>query len=273
MGNRTADPFSGATPERVQLHSAPLVRVLAQVRFPKIIKIASEQHIGDFQEAVRGSYPFIERNAAQSLQVNFESGGVQSSTTEEVIWRLFDKSKQWRASLHSSALTLETSRYSSRTEFLDRFRFLLEAVSATIHPSIASRVGFRYVNRIARPQDLLDLERLVQSDLIGLLSAPLKNNIELSVSQAQCATEEGRLLVRWGLLPAGATHDPDMAPPVNDRSWILDIDSFTTGDVLSDNFQPDVIVEKTNLMADRAYAFFRWSVTPDFIERFRGNGK
>lgn len=273
MADRIVDPLLGQPPERVQLDAAPLVRVLGQVQFPKIIKISSEQHIGDFQEAIRKSYPFIERDAAQSVQLNFDGGGVKSSATEEVIWRFFDNSRQWRASLNPSALTLETTKYTSRQEFLDRFQFLIEALGKAIQPTIATRVGFRYVNRLDRPQDIQDLEQLVYPDLVGLLSATLREKVELTVSQAQCATLEGRLLVRWGLLPAGATHDPDMAPPVNARSWMMDIDSFTTSGLPTDGFHTGDIVSKVDTMANRAYAFFRWSVTGEFLNRYGGDTK
>lgn len=273
MAKRIADPLRGRPPERVPLDTAPLVRVLGQVQFPKIIKISSEQHVGDFQEAVRKAYPFLERDAAQSVKLNFGGGGLQSSATEEVIWRLFDHSRQWRVSLNPSALTLETAKYTSRQEFLERFRFLLDALAETIHPAIATRVGFRYVNRIDRTKDIQELDQLVYPDLVGLLSAPLRDQVELTVSQAQCTTLEGQLLVRWGLLPAGATHDPDTAPPVNARSWMLDIDSFTTSGLPEDGFQTGGIIGKVDTMANRAYAFFRWSVTQEFLERFRGGLK
>ncbi|TVR84678.1 MAG: TIGR04255 family protein [Rhodospirillales bacterium] len=270
MADRIDDPLRGQPPGRVQLADAPLIRVLAQVQFAKVMKIASEQHIGDFQEAVRKDFPYIERDVAQSIRLDFDGPDVRGAKTEEMIWRLFDTTKQWRVSLNTSALTLETFRYTSRQKFLDRFRFLISALAVKIQPTIATRVGFRYVNRLDQPQDILDLEKLVYSDLVGLLSAPLRDKVELTISQAQCETREGRLLVRWGLLPAGATHDPDMAPPVNARSWMLDIDSFTTNELASDEFHPDELIGKVDMMANRAYAFFRWSVTPEFLTRFGG---
>lgn len=271
MVDRIADPLFGQPPGRIQLDAAPLVRVLAQVQFGKIIKISSERHIGDFQEAVREVFPFIERDTAQSIKVDFDGRDVQGATTQELIWRLFDPARQWRVSLNTSALTLETFRYTSREEFLERFRFLINALAETIRPTIATRVGFRYVNRLDRPQDIQDLEQLIYPDLVGLLSESLRDKVELTMSQAQCATREGRLIVRWGLLPAGATHDPDMAPPVNARSWMLDIDSLTTTGLPANGFQTDGLIEKVDTMANRAYAFFRWSVTHKFLKRFGGS--
>jgi uncharacterized protein (TIGR04255 family) len=268
MADRIADPLLGPPPERVQLNPAPLVRVLGQVQFGKIIKINTEQHIGDFQEAVRSKYPFIEKDTAQAVQLHLDDRGVHTSTSDEVIWRLFDASKDWRVSLNPSALSLETVRYTSRGEFLDRFGFLLDELARTIKPTIATRVGFRYVNRLQRSADLRELDQLVYPELVGVLSAPLREQVEQSISQAVCKTAEGRLLVRWGMLPAGASHDPEMAPPLNSQSWMLDIDSFAMEGLPGDGFAAEILAGLVDTMANRAYAFFRWSVTEKFLERF-----
>lgn len=273
MADRIADPLFGQPPVRVQLDAAPLVRVLGQVQFARIVNISKEQFIGDFQNSVRGQFPVIERDVAQSIDVSLDGGGVASSLTEEVIWRMFDPRREWRLSLAPSALTLETMRYTSRTEFLDRLQFLIDALADTIQPSLATRVGFRYVNRIDSQVDVDDLGNLVEPELLGLSSAALRNGVQMAVSQAQCQTAEGLLLARWGLLPAGATHDPDMAPPSGVQSWFLDINSFTTSGLPEDGFIAGPLIAKINTMADRAYAFFRWSVKGRFLERYKEGSK
>lgn len=273
MAVRIADPLLGVPPERVQLASAPLVRVLGQVQFAKIIKISDETHIGNFQEAVRVEYPFIEKDSAKGIQLVVDGGGVQAVSTDEVIWRLFDSTRQWRVSLNTSALTLETMLYTSRTEFLDRFKFLLGALVAAIRPSVATRVGFRYVNRLDRNEDLNDLDKLVHTELIGVLAAPVRPQVEQVVSQALCKTAEGNLMVRWGMLPAGTSHDPDAAPPHSSTTWMLDIDSFATEGVPQHGFSADDLAQLVKTMADRAYAFFRWSVKDEFLERFGASRK
>lgn len=268
MADRIADPLLGTPPERVQLNAAPLVRVLGQVQFAKIIKINSEQHIGDFQEAVREQYPFIEKDMAQAVQLNLDGNAVSAVATEEVIWRLFDPTKIWRVSLNSTAISLETLQYTSREEFLRRFRLLLDALAKTIRPSLATRVGFRYVNRLESPDDLKLLGELVHPELVGILANQLKGQVEQTISQAQCKTAEGLLLVRWGMLPPGVSHDPDMAPPANSPSWMLDIDSITTEGMSKSGFEPEKLTSLVDSMANRAYAFFRWSITDRFLDRF-----
>ena len=147
-------------------------------------------------------------------------------------------------------------------------QLLLDALAKTIRPSLATRVGFRYVNRLESPDDLISLGELVHSELIGILANQLKGQVEQTISQAQCKTAEGLLLVRWGMLPPGVSHDPDMAPPANSPSWMLDIDSITTEGMSKSAFEPEKLTSLVDSMANRAYSFFRWSITDRFLDRF-----
>jgi uncharacterized protein (TIGR04255 family) len=181
---------------------------------------------------------------------------------------MFDPTKTWRVSLNSTAISLETLQYTSREEFLKRFQLLLSALAETIKPSPATRVGFRYVNRLENPDDMILLGELVHPELIGILANRLPGQVEQTISQAQCRTAEGLLLVRWGMLPPGVSHDPDMAPPANSPSWMLDIDSITTEGMAKSGFEPEKLTSLVDNMANRAYAFFRWSITDKFLDRF-----
>lgn len=78
MADRIADPLFGKPPERAQLGTAPLVRVLGQVQFARIVNISKEQFIGDFQNAVRRQFPVIERDVAQSIDVSLDGGELQA---------------------------------------------------------------------------------------------------------------------------------------------------------------------------------------------------
>jgi len=273
MNERPLDPLFGAPPERVQLQRAPLERVLAQVQFPPVLKINEQGHIADFQEALRKDYPFLQKDVGQSMTVQVNAGNVSVNPTEETIWRFFDQEKNWRVSLALRSVSIEVRRYSSRFDFLDRLQTVLTAVNETISPGPATRVGFRYVNRLSGAQELQQLVQYVQPELIGLLGEPMATRVDHSLSEATCSTEEGRLLARWGKMQPFMTHDPDMAAPIDQHSWVLDIDSFLAmgegGQLLVEGgFNPVALNALTEKLANRAYAFFRWSVKPAFLERF-----
>ena len=81
------------------------------------------------------------------------------------------------------------------------------------------------------------------------------------------AVEDAQILARWGCLPSGATVDPAAVEPVTEKSWILDLDMFTTE---PSPFQVDRVVARARGFAERIYTVFRWAVTDEFLVRYGG---
>ncbi len=264
---RSKDPLFGEVPERVLLRNAPLVRALGQATFPKIVKISEESYIGEFQEAIRGDYPHLQRDNIQSVEVNVDGSSMQHRAIETVVWRFLDLKRIIRVSLGTNAITLETAKYVSRREFIERLKAVLDALSLTIKPAAVSRVGFRHVDRIQGKEILGSLSKLIQPELLNVLQPDLLQQIEFSMTNITCLTKEGKLIVRYGMAPPKFTHDPYMAPPVENLSWVLDIDSFSTK-CEGSKFEPDLLCKELDKVAARAYAFFRWGITDEFLQRF-----
>ena len=61
------DPFTDPPPVEVPLVNAPLVRVIAQLRFPLVAAIEQRDFIAPFQEAIRSSYPVRNRSRPSFL--------------------------------------------------------------------------------------------------------------------------------------------------------------------------------------------------------------
>lgn len=267
MANRCDDPLFGGVPDRVPLGGAPLIRVLGQVKFPRIAKVSEEGYIADFQEAIRGSYPIFRNETIQGLDIAITNGEIQQRPVTTTIWRFFDAEQIVRVSLTPEAITLETANYISRNDFLERFDFIMERLAQTIKPALVQRVGFRYVNRLQDPRDLEKLSELIQPELSNVLQSGLMQHIDVSMTEITGETKEGKIFARYGLSPANYSHDPDMAPPVNVKSWVLDVDSFSTK-YSGRKFDTRELHDELDKIAARAYAFFRWSVTDKFLERF-----
>jgi uncharacterized protein (TIGR04255 family) len=58
--------------------------------------------------------------------------------------------------------------------------------------------------------------------------------------------------------------DPSI-PPVPADSWVLDLDAYNED---AEPFDAKQIAQSALRLAGRGYAFFRWSVTPEFLEKF-----
>lgn len=261
------DPLVGPPPAEVPLPEAPLVRVLAQVRFPPILKIEEERaFVAGFQDEIRTWYPFLAQEKGQ--QVLMTPAEVQFTT--QSIWRFADLATnwKWRVSLGPDFLSLETTAYHSREDFLDRFAVLLVAGQSTLRPGPATRVGLRYIDRLTGPA-LDRIATLVDPCVLGVLPTPLGQRARLSVGEAlvEAPDDRAELRLRFGLLPPDTTLDPMTIPAIPDKSWILDLDMY---DNEQRPFIADAITGRTRAFAERIYSVFRALVTPAFLQHYGG---
>ena len=263
--DRIDDPLVAPPPDELPLTDAPLVRVIAQVRFPDILSIESPAFVAPFQEALRADYPVLRQERVQGA--SFGPDGV-SATAPPVVWRFSDEDGDWRVSLSSGFLTLETARYESRSDLLSRLRALLAALEEHVAPRVVDRIGVRYIDRIVGGA-LEDIAELVRPELLGVVATDMGARAEHSLTESVFRLSGSDvLLARWGAVPANASADPDAIEPVLERSWILDLDVSTTERV---SFGVDAVAATAERFAERAYTVFRWAVTPAFLRRYGGD--
>lgn len=260
----TDNPLQAPTPKEVPLKDPPLVRVLAQLRFPKIASIVRDDFIGPFQEAIRQEYPILRPEEGHDIVVVPE--GVQSHKI--TVWRFYDSEETWRASLSSDFLALETISYSSRDDFISRFHRVVEALKIHIQPSIVDRLGVRYIDRI-HGDAYKQLKSLIRSEIAGILNTDLGLSVQQTISEnvLRVPGETWAMLARYGKLPPHATIDPSVLEAIESESWILDLDVFQQE---SCPLHVDEIIEQTRYFTERIYTIFRWVVTDEFLKRYGG---
>ena len=253
-----ATPF-GVSPERILLRADPLVRVLAQIRFAPVLSIREQSFVAPFQEAIRHAYPLVQ----QEMQQHVAPGvGGELQLGETVLWRFADAEDNWQVTLAQDFVALECDDYSDRTDFVDRLRETLRAVSTRVRPALTRRVGVRYTNRLSDTEKLDRLSDFVRPALQGVANADLGVGTAVTeLTQAEFTTNSVSLNGRWGHLPAGATHDPSIEAP--DRpSWILDLDAYSAS---AAPFDPEVCADEAERFAGLVYGFFRWAVSDEFL--------
>jgi uncharacterized protein (TIGR04255 family) len=257
-------PFVGEVQE-VPLARAPLVKVLCQVRFPRPLGF-SQETIDAARTLLASSYPVLrEKN---ETVVIFSEDGVSQQPEGKKLWTMSDVAEDWQVILSDKFVALETRRYTSRAEFIERLGELLKAVQNSYSPPVYDRIGVRYVNRIDDPSDLELLPKLVQPVALSGLTVPLGDETEIVHSITDTLFKDGGVNVqaRWGWLPGGATIDAGTPAPPNEH-WILDIDVYSAG---TGPFVAEELAGQANDFAAKSYRLFRWVVTEDFIAHFGG---
>ncbi len=262
-------PF-GQPVQEIPLSEAPLIAVVAQIRFPPIASIAREDFIGPFQELVRGDFPVLRQERAANLFLTAD--GAKSVADAPPVWRFLDKasSPAWKLSLSSSFVALDTSEYESRGDFLRRLRAVLNALSETVGPSTVDRIGIRYVDRVLLDQGGAELANLVKAEVVGVATIDAGNAAELihSISDTEFHVDEAILRARWGIVPPDAQLDPAHGSAIDSTSWILDLDMYSTS---SRNFDVDELVGTTETYATSIYRFFRWAARSELLRRYGGD--
>ena len=271
MRQATADvitPFGDPVKE-IPLSSAPLIAVVAQIRFPQIVSIVREEFISDFQEGIRKEYPVLRKESG----VNFvlTPDGVSTAGDPTTVWRFYDRPQEpaWKVSLAPSFIALDTSNYMSRTDFLKRLSFVLDVLNVTIAPSTYDRIGIRYVDRILLNEPNIDLAELVHPEVLGIATINPGENADLvhSISDTEFRIGDATLHGRWGQVPPGVLLDQLYGSAVDAPSWILDLDMYQN---IVGDFDISQLISTAESFAERIYRFFRWTVQPELIQRFGG---
>jgi uncharacterized protein (TIGR04255 family) len=260
--------------EEIHLPNAPLARVVAQVRYPRLTALAAnDDGANAIAFALRNPYPIFHESREAAITITPE--GLSQAPGGGRLWQLRTPEQDWQVSFGPEFVAIETSAYTSREDFATRLEAVLECFAEKVAPPFAERIGIRYTNRIENAA-IDELKTLVRPEaLAGLLVPGSQGTVARSLTHVLYnmhpnatlgdAVTDG-LQVYWGLLPPEAVVDPTLAP-VSSPSWVLDLDSFRVG---KSDIASSVIADDVRNLGKRAYQYFRWVVTADFITRYGG---
>lgn len=278
-------PWGGATFEDIHLDRAPLIRVLCQVRFPRLARLAADPEakaVNAIALDLDNDFPQFEVGREIAFQITQE--GVTQTDGPNNLWRFVSADGEWTATLAAEFVSLETSNYTDRDDFITRLLRVIEVLSRHVTVPRCERIGFRYTNRVTNdlvPLD--DLRTLLHPQMLGGMGVPLAGQrvlvgmneaiFDMAPDQAAPAARPMELpdgvQARWGLLPAGGQLDVTL-PPYPQETWMLDIDSFRMYRSASTaaHLTPEFVGGQLEELSSRAYKFFRWAVTSEFLTRF-----
>jgi uncharacterized protein (TIGR04255 family) len=261
-------PFDDRDIDEPHLERAPLIRVLAQVRHPALAAFmgdTGQETASRLGKKLSAEYPFVEQRSETELV--FTPQQITEKQSAAAIWRLRSRDEQWQLSFGQQFVSLDTSDYRNRDDFCARLEDALTIYSEVVNPGTSLRVGIRYMNRIDDPRLIETLPSLVRPEVVGPVSVPLPSTVHLehSLTQVLHVVGDGGIQAQWGIVPPNAVLDASV-PATDLRSWVLDLDSFSAK---RSKFDARAITARVRDLANRAYRYFRWAVTEEFIAEFR----
>lgn len=200
------------TVDAFELEGAPLVQVVAQVRFNSQSALSTHAGAIRFQESIVDAYPRLLAEAQATITA--APGNVSSASIPQ--WRLTDLQARWSCVLGPEHVSIETNAYSTWEVLRGRLVDVLEVLTDVAAPRVRERIGLRYINHISPGQDGTYTGRINPS-LLGVTETHGWRE-QLMVSLSQTVVQEGtaQLAVRYGR-GHGATGFPENA-------FVVDID-------------------------------------------------
>lgn len=256
--NKYARPFSKDFRGPATFEKSPLALVVFQIRWDRLTGLSDD--ITDAASAIsseiRERFPYSE--PTNEITFRIDQSGVGSEPGPK-IFNWFNLDKSLSVTLAPTFLTIQTSLYSGLDVFMEVVAYVIKAALNNVDIPVISRAGFRYVNRTlgnANSSNFV-VESLSAAQRLGLSD---QVEIRHSISDLNLGLGENSLQTRIGLLPPGVTIDPSI-PPLNEPTWIFDLDAFSEG-----KFYADIegILSKARELSDLAYDFFTTFTTNEF---------
>jgi len=250
----------------------PVIMVLAQVRFPAILKMPA--HVPEIQNLLR-EQGFARYAEEQTQQVIF---GPQIKTETGNRWVFARRDRREAVFLAMNFVVYQTSQYEVFGTLAKKFGEVLSVIKGQTGIEFADQLGLRYVDLIRQadgtmPRDfLLEPIRGLTSDELGALSAQCQFVI-------QAKTQHGDLYLRSFEGSGGDFMPPDLISThldygvtvSDDESFrILDFDHISRCEV---DFEPDAVLDKMRVMHESMSRAFYAAVTPEAIEYWRTGSK
>jgi len=240
---------------RVIYDKNPLHEVICQIRFPTILRIASEPPT-EFQESLRGRFPLFSENRQATLQL--PNGIERVLPTEltpktEVAYELTSDNEAWTVSLTPSFLALTCREYSRWESFKEWLTLPLQALEKTYTPPFITRIGLRYQDIIRR--SMLDLDTSPWQELLSksiaaeLADRRLSQRISHVAREFRVKDDSGsEVQVRHGFVQHKES---------GEQCYLIDADFFT-----EERVKHEQIVSKLDRFHRDAGRLFRWCITP-----------
>ncbi len=255
----------------MRLRNAPLVHVLAEIRFSPVLSI--EKYVPAIQDALRElGYPRLIEGTVQTVTVMAEAPPQVSIRPQ---WAFLQAEKTAGAVLSESSLVLHTTRYSTVEPFLESLHRVAAVLSEVVRIDLVERIGMRYIDRIPPDEDG-DLGPFVIPGLVGFPMDDM-GGIGALWTETVGRTPEGVLVVRSMLLPSGQVVPPDLDmapvvyPPVERHDTValaLDFDHYTLLEAEVFPFDAELVVQHARKLHAALRRAFDVAVTPYAIERW-----
>jgi uncharacterized protein (TIGR04255 family) len=240
--------------DRVRFTPNPLVEVICQLRFNRILRIDTEPPAA-FQEKVRKTYPVARETNTISPPLPPQVAQLVGLEPGAIGQRAFDfmtGDSTWKISLTSHFIALTATEYEKWEDFRERLEFVEAAFCEIYDVTSFTRVGLRYRDLIQRSKLNLSGKRwsdLLNRDLAGELRT------EVFEADAQHAARELVLTLDFDDAAVRLFHGFAQLQGSDERCYLIDSDFFRERE--TERTHVRAILDRFNREAGK---LFRWAI-------------
>jgi uncharacterized protein (TIGR04255 family) len=185
-------------------------------------------------EAVRLRFPIPEPAQTVENETQILGQQVQQRERRYTTWNFHGKNREKLVSFTPNVLLVLRSKYSTYEEMKEDFLAVFNSFTAAYPDTVVNRVGLRYVNEIvldeAAPTNWTDY---IDDHLIRIFEFfPSREHLSRLFSVSELNYGELQLRFQFGM------HNPDYPAPIKRKSFILDLDAYTTGMIENKGVEP-----------------------------------
>lgn len=257
-------------PER--LKRSPLALVVAQVQFPAILAIQTDDALlAHFQEQIRDKYPYL--FLGQQFGFTVGSQGVEQQQVAAKVYQFADANRDWSVTLTTNSIALEARNYTNYGDFSERVLRIVDAARKVYRIEFRQRLGLRYVNEIKHPRvrNPEDWISLINPQLLGpLADERLSYLVNFSYQETGLKLKSGGLTLRHGHFAQGTTVAPapgDTPSQETEPFYLLDFDAFDEEGRDLDGHTLEELLRSYN---HTMFQLLHWGVQEELFDYLKG---
>ena len=215
----------------------PLIEVVLQLRFPKILSLNSVEP-AEYQDKIRKEFPIYQLQVEQENQVLIQNEG--NAIIPSVVNGAPNKNHCfisadgfWKINLTSSFISISTLKYTRWEEMLEKFENPYKQFVELYSPSFFERIGLRYVDAFNKKN--LNLEDkpwkdLIKEHLLGSLSIEEESKIKSFSMNEEYKLDENDYFMRVQTGLANVNQSKEI-------SFVLDCDLYKLGRTMTNEIE------------------------------------
>lgn len=226
--------------ERAQFEKNFIKTAVCEFRFPALLEFETKPPV-QLQKELRKDLPHYDRQQSVSL----------NDPADREVKHLFKSKKgDWIVSFRSSAIAIETSRYTHFEDFQQQVQLVLDKSKPLLDTDFFTRVGLRYINEVQIEDRKLD--GWIREELIEPLVNGVYGTVDRFAQEVRGVTKNGKYSFRHGILGIEA-----------DRRDLYTIDF----DFYNENVEVSAVLPLISEFNKESFRFFSWVIGPKVKER------